>query len=48
MVEYMPLTSTAGTVKAICPGCGRWLYQRVNAERLTVFRRLLDVSDAKA
>ena len=47
MVEYGPLTPATGTVKAICPGCGRWLHQRVNAERLTAFRRLFDVSEAK-
>ena len=47
MAEYAPLTSTTGTLKAICPVCGRWLHQRVNADRLAVFRLLLDVSEAK-
>ena len=48
MADYTPLSSTIGTLQAICPGCGRWLHQRVNADRLAVFKRLIDVQEAKA
>jgi hypothetical protein len=48
MAEFVPLTALTGKVRAICPDCGRLLFQRVNAARLAAFRALIDVSEAKA
>lgn len=45
--EYSPITSKVGVIRAICPCCGRSMFQRVNAARLAVFRKLLDLIDAK-
>jgi hypothetical protein len=48
MADYVALTSKTGKLRAICPCCGRLIFQRVNAARLAVFRALIDVSEAKA
>jgi hypothetical protein len=47
MAEYVALNPKVGKLQAICPDCGRMLFQRVNAARLAVFRSLIDVTDAK-
>jgi hypothetical protein len=48
MAEYVALTATTGSIRAICPGCDRLIFQRVNAARLAVFQTLLDVTSVKA
>ena len=48
IVEYVGIAPNLGKLRAICAGCDRLLFQRVNERRLTVFRALMDVADAKA
>jgi hypothetical protein len=44
IADYAPLSATSGMLSAICPGCGRMLFQRVNQKRLAEFRALIEVS----
>jgi hypothetical protein len=48
MLEYVRGANGSGMVRAICPGCDRLIFQRVNPKRLANFVALLDVSEAKA
>ena len=47
MADYTPLNDKIGTVSAICPDCDRIMSQRVNAERLALFRERIAVTDRK-
>lgn len=43
MVEFIPVSHSLGSVRAICPVCDRLMYQRVGMARLKVFQELFNV-----
>ncbi|MER9142040.1 helix-turn-helix domain-containing protein [Mesorhizobium sp. M0871] len=48
MAEFVESGKGRGRMRAICPDCGRLLFQAVSSARLAEFQALLDVTDAKA
>lgn len=43
-VEYRPVTSTSGNLRALCEVCSAVMHKRVSAARLQVLRATLDVT----
>jgi hypothetical protein len=41
--DYLPKSPTTGDLVGMCEVCGCLMYRRVNAEKLVVFQRMLDV-----
>ena len=48
MVEFLPLTSTNGNMRAICPTCGTMMHKRIRCDALHSLRRSLDVTVVQA
>ncbi len=48
MAECVATANTLGTLRGICPDCGRMMYRRVNSLKLDAVRGDLDVTFAKA
>ncbi|MGH3426019.1 MAG: helix-turn-helix domain-containing protein [Mycobacteriales bacterium] len=43
MVDYLPLTATAGNLRGICPDCNRFIHRRVSVAKLDDEKAHLDV-----
>ena len=48
MVDYLPMTDTAGNVRAICPQCGTFMHRRVALAKLPLVCLGLDVAFPQA
>lgn len=48
MADYIPSTSTAGMLAAICPDCGSMIYRRINVTKLASIRGELDITVPQA
>ncbi|WP_039953962.1 helix-turn-helix domain-containing protein [Rhodanobacter thiooxydans] len=48
MTDYLPSTSTGGTLAAICPDCGSMMYRRVSLAKLASIRGELDITMTQA
>jgi hypothetical protein len=48
MAEVVAISAGRGRIRAICPDCGRLLFQAVSSARLAEFRAMMEVTDAKA
>jgi hypothetical protein len=44
MVDYLPITSTAGNLRGLCPDCGALIHRRVSLAQLRAIEGDLDVA----
>jgi hypothetical protein len=44
MADYLPLTTSTGNLRGICPACSALIHRRVSLAKLGVFRDFLDIT----
>ena len=44
MADYLPMTATAGNLRAICPDCGTFMHRRVAFAKLKIVGAGLDIA----
>ena len=44
MADYIPITSTSGNLRGLCPDCGTLIHRRVAYAKLDSFRAFLDIA----
>jgi len=48
MADYLPLTTTAGNLRGMCPECEALIHQRVSLAKLGTFQGFLDIAFPQA
>ncbi len=48
MADYLPITSTSGNLRGLCPDCGTLIHRRVSRTQLDEFRAFLDITIPQA
>jgi Helix-turn-helix domain len=48
LVDYLPMTSTTGNIRAICPECGTLMHRRVALAKLAIVCAGLDIAFPQA
>lgn len=44
MADYVPITTSSGNLRGLCPDCGTLIHRRVAYAKLDAFRAILDIA----